>query len=71
MLGNTNVYLEFTNENAPNIYVRTELISGLLFNTVGNKDIDTVEVPKICTHELNFEAVRGCVDNIWHIDRIG
>lgn len=29
--------------------------------TVSNKDIDTVEVPKICTHDLKCATIRACV----------
>lgn len=29
---------------------------------VSNKNIDTVQVPKMCTHDLIVEVIRACID---------
>lgn len=36
-------------------------------STVSNKNIDTVEVPKICTHSFNVEMISVC-KYFWHFD---
>lgn len=32
-----------------------------MYGTVSNKDVDMVELPKIYTHDLNFENIRACI----------